>query len=118
MPDSKRFAQVIRVRPECVEEYIKIHNPIPDQISACIKSCHISDYSIFYEASLGLLLATFKYSGSDFESDMARMRADQGTRAWWKVTDAMQVSLNEESRGSEDTQRPWWTACREVFRLD
>lgn len=116
--ESRRFGQTVRLRPECVEEYLRIHDPIPAGIRACIERCHIHDYSIFYDEGTGLLFASFKYSGQDMEEDMRRMREDTETQAWWKVTDAMQESLTEGSAGSTDEVRPWWRPCREVFRLE
>lgn len=121
MPDQKadnhrRFGQVIRLRPECVDEYVRIHNPIPAPIAARIARSNIYDYSIFYDATTGLLFASFKYSGADFEADVAEMSADPETQKWWTVTDAMQVSLNEGSQGSRDEKISWWTGCTEVFR--
>lgn len=112
----RRFGQIIRLRPESLDEYIKIHNPIPQAIAAQIQRSHIYDYSIFHESSTGLLFASFKYSGSNFEADMAEMSKDPETLKWWTTTDAMQIPLNAGSKGSTDDRIPWWTGCKEVFR--
>lgn len=117
-PTPQRFGQIIRLRRECVDEYVRIHNPIPAEIRACIERCNMHDYSIFYDDGTGLLFASFKYSGQDMGQDMQRMREDEATQAWWRKTDAMQESLSEGSRGSTDEERPWWKPCREVFRLE
>jgi L-rhamnose mutarotase len=117
-PSVRRFAQIIRIKPSCLEEYIRIHNPIPDAIATQIKNSNISDYSIFFDDHSNTLFATFKYSGVDFEGDMQAMRNDPETQKWWAVTDAMQESFNEGSTGSEDRVVPWWRGCREVFRQE
>ena len=117
-PEGKRFGQIITIEPDSVEEYIRIHNPIPQPIADCISRCHIYDYSIYHDPATKILFATFKYSGSDFDADMARMRADEQTRAWWKITDALQQSMNPVSTGSPDPEQSWWKPCREVFRQD
>lgn len=46
--------------------------------------------SIFFDNDR-TLFATFKYVGTDFESDMARMKVNPKVREWWAMTDAMQV---------------------------
>lgn len=117
-PPPRRFAQTILIRPSCLQDYIKIHSPIPASIASRIKSSNICDYSIFLDAPSHTLIATFKYTGTDFDKDMEAMRNDPATREWWKITDAMQESLIEGSTGSEDRERAWWRGCREVFRLE
>lgn len=114
---TRRFAQIVKVKPEFIDEYIKIHNPIPTAIAECIRRCNISDYSIFFDGH-DTLYATFKYNGADFEADMEQMRHDPETLKWWEMTDRMQTSFNEESKGSTDEKHPWWKACNEVFRQD
>lgn len=112
-PPSKRYAQVIRLQPSSASEYIALHSAVWPGVLARISACHIHDYSIFYDESLGLLFASFKYRGTDFEGDMKRMAEDEEMRRWWKLTDGMQESLNEGATGSE--AGGWWREMREVF---
>jgi len=44
---------------------------------------------------------------------MKKIAADEETKRWWKVTDAMQESLNEGATGSEGGN--WWRDMEEVF---
>jgi L-rhamnose mutarotase len=94
-----------------------------------LRRSHIVDYSINFLPSPpftvmdqpsedigGLLIATFKYVGQDFESDMKRAAEDEETQRWWKVTDGMQRSLVEGAKSSEDGG--WWYLCDEVFRFE
>jgi L-rhamnose mutarotase len=115
--EPRRFGHVIKVKPEYLDEYIRIHNPIPSAIATWIRNCNIVDYSIFYDGD-ERLFATFKYIGQDFDADMRKMQRDETTREWWKVTDAMQVSYDVSSTGSTDSRGNWWKNCREVFRQD
>lgn len=55
-----------------------------------------------------LLIANFKYTGEDYGKDMADIAADPDTQRWWKLTDAMQESLQEGATGSGGDV-PWWT---------
>jgi len=66
---------------------------------------------------LGLLIATFKYGGANYESDMAAIGADSETRRWWGLTDRMQQSLVPGATASGQ-EIPWWLNAEEVFRLE
>lgn len=90
-----------------------------------LRQSHIIDYSINFLPSppysappgvAGLLIATFKYVGDDWDRDMERIAADPETKRWWAFTDKMQSPLIEGAKGSE--HGPWWYNCEEVFRLE
>lgn len=84
--------------------------PSPPFVSPSSNSATDSD------AIAGLLIATFKYVGDDFDGDMKRAAEDEETRRWWKVTDGMQSSLVPGAKSSEDGG--WWLGCEEVFRFE
>jgi len=117
---------VIKLRTEHAEEYKQIHAEVWPAVLAALKRAHIVDYSIHllpsppYPSSepgiAGLLIATFKYIGTDWEGDMRRVGEDEETRRWWKLTDGMQSSLVEGAKGSEEGE--WWYTCEEVFRFE
>ena len=70
----RRFGQVIRVRPEAIEEYERLHaDPWPGVLAA-IAAAHIRNYSIYRHGEL--LFAYYEYVGSDLEGDLAAMAAD------------------------------------------
>ncbi|QRV87418.1 hypothetical protein RhiJN_15436 [Ceratobasidium sp. AG-Ba] len=79
---GKRFCQVIAVKKESLEEYKKIHAAVWPAVLETLRKSHIVDYSINFLPSppigftnppsselAGLLIATFKYVGSDWEND-------------------------------------------------
>jgi hypothetical protein len=66
------------------------------------------DYSINHYPPLNLLIANFKYTGSDFEKDMKAIGDDEETQRWWRLTDSMQESFNDGASGS-GKEIPWWT---------
>ena len=109
----RRIGQYIRLRPEHAAEYIKIHSEVWPGVLNRITASNMHDYSIFYDPIGGLLFASFKYTGVDFEGDMKKIAEDEETKRWWKVTDAMQESLNEGATGSEGGN--WWRDMEEVF---
>lgn len=74
---------------------------------AALARAHIADYSIHYYPPLHLLIATFKYTGDDFDADMRKVAEDEETRRWWALTDKMQESFVEGATGSGG-DKPWW----------
>ncbi|KAJ7585432.1 rhamnose mutarotase [Mycena floridula] len=114
---TKRICQIIKLKPEAVEEYKTIHAAVWPEVLAALERAHIVDYSIHHYPALNLLIANFKYTGSDYEADMKLVGEDPVTRQWWAVTDGMQQSFVEGATGSGG-EIPWWTELEEVFRFE
>ncbi|HEV8488675.1 MAG TPA: L-rhamnose mutarotase [Candidatus Limnocylindrales bacterium] len=106
----KRVGQVIRIRPERIAEYERLHAAAWPGVLAAIRTANIRNYSIFRHGDL--LFACFEYVGDDYARDMAMMAADPVVRDWWKLTDAMQEPFPERDPGS------WWLTIPEVFHTD
>ncbi|KAF9036869.1 rhamnose mutarotase [Panaeolus papilionaceus] len=128
-PHNKRVCQVIKLKSQYIAEYKKIHaNTWPSVLSA-LQKAHITDYSIHHfhhptltttttkSDPLHLLIATFKYTGSDYDADMKTIAEDPETERWWKITDVMQESFVEGVEGS-GRDLPWWLDVPEVFRFE
>jgi L-rhamnose mutarotase len=108
----QRIAQIIRLKPEAVEEYKRIHADVWPGVLAKIAECRIRNYSIFLRQPENLLFAYFEYHGDDYQADMARMAADPTTQQWWRITDPQQQSLDSAADGE------WWAPAEEVFHVD
>jgi L-rhamnose mutarotase len=106
----KRFGQLIKVKPEALEDYKKYHADVWPEILAKITECNIKNYSIFYKD--GLLFAYFEYHGDDFDADMQKMADDPKTQEWWAVMKPMQEPLETRKEGE------WWADMEEVFHHD
>ncbi len=105
----KRFGQIIKVKPEKLEYYKKLHaNPWPEVVKK-IKECNITNYSIFQHVDY--LFAYFEYVGDDFERDMKKMADDPITQKWWKETDPCQ----EPVKGAKENEM--WFNMDEVFYI-
>jgi L-rhamnose mutarotase len=104
-----RYAQLIRLRPECRDEYVTMHAAVWPEVLATIAACIVGNYSIFLGDDL--LFAYFEYSGEDFDDDMARMAACPDTQRWWALTDPMQEAL------PETTPERRWKTIPEVFHF-
>ncbi|MGI9451732.1 MAG: L-rhamnose mutarotase [Geminicoccaceae bacterium] len=108
----ERRAQIIRLKPEDIDEYKRIHAEVWPSVLEAIAKCNIRNYSIFLREPENLLFAYFEYHGDDFKADMAKMAADETTRRWWKITDPMQESLEIVAEGE------WWVPAELVFHVD
>ena len=106
----KRYAQMIRLRPEAEAEYIRYHAAVWPTVLATIASCGIRNYSIFLRN--GILFAYFEYHGSDYAADMRKMAACPETQRWWKIMDPMQAQMPDALPGEK------WSPLREVFHFD
>ncbi len=106
----RRIGQLIGLKADQIEAYERLHAAVWPEVLATIAACHIHNYSIFRHGEL--LFAYCEYHGDDYEADMAKMAADPKTRAWWSLTDPMQVPLETRAPGE------WWAHMAEVFHTD
>ena len=105
----RRFGQVIKVKPEKLDEYKALHARPWPEVTAMLKACNFSNYSVYHHG--GLLFAYFEYLGEDFAADMKKMASDPKTQEWWRLTDPCQEPVDERKDGE------WWAAMEEVFHL-
>lgn len=106
----KRIGEMIKVKPDKLEEYKYHHANIWPQINAMIKECNITNYSIYQHGDY--LFAYYEYIGDDFEKDMAKMAADPETQKWWDLVKPFQNPLEDRKEGE------WWASMEEVYHLD
>lgn len=106
----RRFGQIIRLKPECIADYERLHAAAWPDVLATIHACNLRNYSIFRHETL--LFAYFEYVGSDFAADMRKMADDPKTQEWWSYTDPMQEPFEEREAGT------WWMNLKEVFHTD
>lgn len=106
----KRYGQLIRVRPEREQEYIRYHAAVWPEVLKTIEDCNIRNYSIFLKDHM--LFAYFEYVGDDFAADMRKMAADQKTQEWWAIMEPMQDPFPQRAPGD------WWLRMEEVFHTD
>ena len=106
----KRYGSVLRVWPEKLDEYKKLHAAVWPDVLAMIKKCNIRNYSIYLKD--GYLFSYFEYVGDNFDADMAKMAADPTTQKWWAVCKPCQAPLSSRKEGE------WWADMEEVFHCD
>ncbi|KAK2067414.1 hypothetical protein P8C59_001158 [Phyllachora maydis] len=91
---GRRFAQMVKLKPEYVEQYKSCHAKVWPEVLKQIKECNIVDYSIFHDETTGILVATFKYVGYDYAGDMDRMRENPKVST---ASTSMQLSNRSDS---------------------
>ncbi|MBN1345025.1 MAG: L-rhamnose mutarotase [Phycisphaerae bacterium] len=106
----KRYGTVIKVKPEKLQEYKRLHAAVWPDVLAMIRRCSIRNYSIYLKDDW--LFSYFEYHGDDFEGDMAKMAADPTTQKWWDVCKPCQEPLATRAEGE------WWADMEEVFHCD
>ncbi|MGD9929195.1 MAG: L-rhamnose mutarotase [Mangrovibacterium sp.] len=107
---KRRFGQMIRLKPEGADEYIRQHAAVWPGVLEMIKSCNIQNYSIYFKDDY--LFAYFEYAGTDFHGDMAKMAADPETQRWWNVVKPLMEPL--ENREPDE----FWSTMQEIFHLE
>ncbi|RSM16019.1 hypothetical protein CEP52_000502 [Fusarium oligoseptatum] len=113
----RRFAQIVKLKPQHLAEYKDVHARVWPDVLAQIKQCNIKDSS-FYDDKSHVLFASFKYVGSDYKGDMARMAENPRVREWWRMTDAWQESVVPGAVSSEAGEPSWWKPVEEVFYME
>jgi L-rhamnose mutarotase len=111
----KRYAMIIGLRSEKLEEYKRLHAAVWPDVLRCIKQSHIQNYSIYLrqlEDGQHYLFSYFEYTGSDFAADMAAMAADETTQRWWALCKPCQRPLGDRAPDE------WWAGMAEVFHCD
>lgn len=108
----QRYAAVIGLKPEQIEEYKRVHAAVWPDVLAQIKASNMTNYSIFLREPENLLFAYYEYVGSDHDADMAAMAADPRTQEWWALCKPMQSPLSTRA----DSE--WWAGMEEVFHVD
>jgi L-rhamnose mutarotase len=76
----KRYGQVVRLKPESRDDYLRYHKTVWPGVLRTIAECNIRNCSIFEHGEL--LFAYFEYHGSDFAAGMAKITACPEIQCW------------------------------------
>lgn len=111
----KRYAWIIGVRDDKIDEYKKLHAAVWPEVLDMIGQCNIRNYSIYLRKlpdGKSYLFSYLEYTGEDFDADMAKMAAHPRTQEWWEVCKPCQEPLPDIDEGQ------WWADMEEVFHCD
>ena len=112
---KKVFGQIGRLKRECIEEYIRLHevDVYTDRwkgVLSMIRACNMQNYSIFIEDDV--VFGYFEYTGTDYDADMAKMAADPVTQEWWKCTRPCFTKYSEEKNEA------FYTDMKQIFSFE
>ena len=94
--DVRRVGMVIKIKPECIEEYKAIHADSNFGVRDLLIEANMRNFSIFlHQLDDGnwYEFGYYEYTGDDFEADMAKLEKHPRNIEWLKVCDPMQIPL-------------------------
>ena len=99
----KRVGMVIKLKPECVEEYRQLHADGNAGVRDLLGKYHLRNFNIFLHQIDGAWFefGYYEYDGDDFEAHMAALATEPRNQAWLEVCDPMQLPLAGASGWSE-----------------
>ena len=108
----QRMGRIIKLKPEIIAEYKRIHAAVWPEILQAIRDSNVRNYTIFLKEPENLLFAYWEYHGTDYAADMERIKTAPRMREWWDITDPMQVPLETRKPGE------WWAGMEDVFHTE
>lgn len=88
-----RKAFTMKVYPEQIEEYVKRHNPIWEELKIMLKAHGVHNYSIFLNKENCTLFAYTEIESEDKWNDIA---ATEICQKWWKhMSDLMETHADD-----------------------
>lgn len=95
----KRVGMVIKIRPECVQQYLSLHQEGHPGFRDLLQKYHLRNFSIFLHkiGSDFFEFGYYEYTAASFESGMAGFSAEQRNIEWLKLCDPMQLPLEGDS---------------------
>ena len=108
----QRMSHMIKVKPEILDEYKRIHKAVWPEILQAIYDSNIRNYTIFLKEPENYLIAYWEYVGTDFKADMEKIKHAPRMQEWWDITDPMQLPFETRKPGE------WWASMEDVFHTD
>ena len=107
----KRYGMVVKIKPEKLQEYKRLHADSNPGVRDLLNKYHMHSFSIFLLEINGEYyeFGYYEYTGDDYESDMAKLAAEERNIEWLKVCDPMQIPLEGHKS---------WAMMEEVFHND
>jgi len=95
----RRVGMVIELRPECIDEYRRLHADGHPGVRDLLAKYHLRNFSIFLHQVGGrwLEFGYYEYHGDDFEGDMAKLDAEPRNREWLTICGPLQQPLDGET---------------------
>ncbi len=111
---AKRFAWLISINPDRVEEFRRLHEKIPKRVQQAMQANGIRNYSVFLCGTRDQVYAIryYDFVGVEHSSDMAELDRDPDYKKWRNACEECEVTLMPFKSGE------WWAPSREIAHLD
>ena len=99
-PDVKRIGMVIKLKPEVLTEYKRLHADSYSGVRDLLTKYNMRNFNIFlHQLDDGnwYEFGYYEYVGDDYEADMAALDKEPRNIEWLKVCDPMQIPLKGET---------------------
>lgn len=109
---GRRIGMVIGIKPEHIEKYKQLHAASNPGVRDLLTRANVKNFSIFIrqlDDGRYFLFGYYEYIGQDYETDMAKLRAEKRNKEWLEITGAMQIPLRGQAS---------WTVMEEVYHND
>lgn len=104
---SEQYAFRVRLKPGAAAEYVRLHSPVPEAITAQLLDAGVHDYSIFVDGDD--VFGVLRYD--DLETMRTRLAADVAPEWTRQVSDLMVDRVVDPAYGL-------LAGMTRVFRLD
>lgn len=94
--DPIRVGMVIKIKPEYIEEYKKLHADDNPGVRDLLTEANMRNFSIFlHQLDDGnwYEFGYYEYTGDDFEADMEKLAKHPRNIEWLEICDPMQIPL-------------------------
>ena len=105
------YGMVIGIEDGKLEEYLKLHEDVPEAVVATMGRHHMRNFHIFRHTmpdDREYLFCFFEYHGDNFDEDMKQIGQCPDTQTWWQKTEPCQKPLDNRQPGE------WWTRMKPV----
>jgi L-rhamnose mutarotase len=106
----KRYGMVIKLKPDRIEEYKRLHAATWAKVLVAITESNIKNYSIYLKDDL--LFSYFEYTGTAYDTDMEAMAEKEVIQNWWDVCKPCMLPIESREEGE------WWANMEEIFHHD
>mmetsp|Transcript_1865 Transcript_1865/g.4285 ORF Transcript_1865/g.4285 Transcript_1865/m.4285 type:complete len:176 (-) Transcript_1865:272-799(-) len=116
---AKRFAGVIKLKPDMYNQYTQLHDHTWDEVMTRMYKSNMRNFVVYYHKDTSLMFHHWEYVGSDMKADMDAIAADPVVRKWWSYCEPCQEPFNWEgpppSQGGDGGEGgEWWSPMEEV----
>ena len=101
----KRVITYAQLKPEKIEDYIKLHEKPWPELLEMLSSFNITNYSISIRGNE--LYTYYEYVGEDYDADMEKMNNSDIMQKWWVYSKPCFL-YHEQGKYYEDLQEVFY----------